>query len=198
LLEHVHLNYDWQRWKIRPLRGGRVAESQGRIAMKTMGWTSGAIVIGALVLGARIDATAASSAKDQITAIENKMIAATSADELMKYYDERDVNVFDVTPPLEFKGSKAVRKDFEDFFSGGTDFNGQFVELTVTAEGNMGMARSIQHFTWKGKDGKPVDATIRVTDVFHKVKGEWKVMHSHISIPVDLKTNQGQLNLKPE
>jgi ketosteroid isomerase-like protein len=166
--------------------------------MKTIGWTTGAIVIGALVLGAQLDAKAASSAKDQITAIENKMIACTSADELMKYYDEGDVNVFDVTPPLEFKGSKAVRKDFEDFFSGGSDFKGKFVELSVVAEGNMGLARSIQHFTWKGKDGKPVSATIRVSDVFHKVKGEWKVMHSHISIPVDLKTNQGQLDLKAE
>jgi ketosteroid isomerase-like protein len=61
----------------------------------------------------------------------------------------------------------------------------------------MGMARSIQHFTWKDKDGKAMAATLRVTDVFHKVKGDWKVIHSHISIPVDLKTNQGQLDLKP-
>jgi len=166
--------------------------------MKTIEWTTIAIVACALVLAARVDANAATSAKDQITAIENKMIASTSADELMKYYDEADVNVFDVTPPLEFKGSKAVRKDFEDFFAGGTDFKAQFVELAVVAEGNMGYARSLQHFTWKGKDGKPVAATIRVTDVFHKVKGEWKVTHSHISIPVDLKTNQGQLDLKPE
>ena len=166
--------------------------------MKAIEWTTGAIVVCALVLGAQVDAKAGTSAKDQITAIENKMITSTSADQLMKFYDEADVNVFDITPPLEFKGAKAVRKDFEDFFAGGTDFNGKFVELAVVAEGNMGFARSVQHFTWKGKDGKPVAATIRVTDVFHKMKGEWKVMHSHISVPIDLKTGQGQLDLKPE
>ena len=166
--------------------------------MKTVGWTRGAIVIGALVLTTGLDAKAGSSAKDQITEIENKMIATTNADELMKYYDERDVNVFDATPPLEFKGPKAVRKDFADFFSGTTDLKGKFLELAVTTEGNMGMARSIQNFTWKDKDGKPVEVTIRVTDVFHKVKGEWKAIHSHISFPVDLKTGQGQLKLKPE
>jgi ketosteroid isomerase-like protein len=49
----------------------------------------------------------------------------------------------------------------------------------------------------KPVDGKPTAITIRETDVLHKVNGEWKVTHSHISIPVDLKTNQGQLNLKP-
>jgi len=52
----------------------------------------------------------------------------------------------------------------------------------------MGMARSLQHFTWTDKDGKAMEATIRVTDVLHKVGGQWKVIHSHISVPVDPKT----------
>jgi len=165
--------------------------------MKFARWTTGMIVVGALVLSTGLEVKAAGSAKDQIAETEKKMMACTSADELMKYYDEGDVAVFDIGPPLEFKGAKAVRKDFADFFSSGTDFKGEFVELVVTAEGNMGVARSIQHFTWKDKDGKPVAATIRVTDVFHKVKGEWKATHTHISVPVDLKTNQAQMNLKP-
>jgi ketosteroid isomerase-like protein len=60
----------------------------------------------------------------------------------------------------------------------------------------MGMARSIQHFTWKDKNGKAQEATVRVTDVYHKVNGEWKVFHSHVAVPVDAKTGQGQMNLK--
>ena len=149
------------------------------------------------MLSTDFKANAAGRAKDQITEIENKMIAATSADELMKYYDGRDVTVYDVAPPLQFKGASAVHGDFTDFYSAAKDLKGEFVELVVVADGDMGMARSIQHFTWKDRDGKPTAMTIRQTDVFHKVKGEWKVMHSHISVPVDLKSNQGQLNLKP-
>ena len=149
------------------------------------------------VLSTGFNANAAGSAKEQITEIENKMIAATNADELMKYYDDQDVTLYDVTPPLQFKGASAVRGDFANFFSSAADLKAEFVELAVVAEGNMGMALSIQHFTWKDKDGKPVAITFRETDVFHKVKGQWKVMHTHLSVPVDLKTNQGQLNLKP-
>jgi ketosteroid isomerase-like protein len=165
--------------------------------MKTFGLTSGAIVMGALILIGSVGSAAAGSAKDEITEKEKKMIAATSADELMKFYDDQDVTVYDIPPPLQFKGVKAVHGDFDEFFKNANDLKGELVELAVVAEGNMGMARSIQHFTWKDKDGKAVEATLRVTDVFHKVKGDWKVIHSHISIPVDLKTNQGQLNLKP-
>jgi ketosteroid isomerase-like protein len=165
--------------------------------MKTFGLTSGAIVMGALILIGGVGSAAAASAKDEITQKEKQMVAATSADELMKCYDDQDVTVYDVGPPLQFKGVKAVHADFAEFFGSATDLKGELVELAVVAEGNMGMARSIQHFTWKDKDGKAMAATLRVTDVFHKVKGDWKVIHSHISIPVDLKTNQGQLDLKP-
>jgi ketosteroid isomerase-like protein len=160
--------------------------------MKTLGW------IGTLILLTAVQATAAGSAKDEITALEKKMVACTSADDLMKYYDDKDVTVYDVTPPLQFKGVRAVHDDFDEFFkTAGTDLKGEFLDLVVVADGNMGMARSLQHFTWKDKDGKPVSMTIRVTDVFHRVKSDWKVIHSHISVPVDLKTNQGQVDLKP-
>jgi ketosteroid isomerase-like protein len=165
--------------------------------MKTFGLTSGAIVVGALILIGGVEAASAGSEKDEITEKEKKMVAATSADELMKCYDDQDVTVYDIAPPLQFKGVKAVHGDFDEFFKSATDLKGELVELAVVAEGNMGMARSIQHFTWKDKGGKAMAMTIRVTDVFHKVKGDWKAIHSHISVPVDLKTNQGQLNLKP-
>ncbi len=97
---------------------------------------------------------------------------------------------------MQYKGATAVRGDLDNFFSNAKDVKGEFVELVVVTDGKMGMARSIQHFTWKDKDGKPQEGTFRVTDVYHKVKGKWKVIHSHVSVPVDPKTGQGQMNLK--
>lgn len=166
--------------------------------MKKFGLTIGALLIAAsIALSSSFNANAAGSAKDQIIEIENKIITATSADEVMKYYDDsQDVDVYDFVPPLQYKGASAVHREFDNFFSNGKDIKGEFVELVVVTDGKMGMARSIQHFTWKNKDGKPLEATIRVTDVFYKVKGDWKIIHSHISVPVDPKTNQGQMNLK--
>ena len=157
---------------------------------------SASVVALTIALSAGFRANAASSAKDEITALEHKLIAATSADEAMKYYDDKDADVYDFSGPLEYNGSTAVHGDFDNFFSNAKDAKGEFVELVVVSDGKMGMARSIQHFTWKGKDDKPMEATIRVTDVLHKVDGQWKIMHSHISVPVDPKTGLGQTNLK--
>jgi ketosteroid isomerase-like protein len=166
--------------------------------MRKLGFVIGGATAAALiVLSLGVSANAAAGAKEQITDLEHKLIAATSADEAMKYYDDKDANVFDFSgPPLQYDGSDAVHGDFNNFFANAKDIKGEFVQLVVVSDGKMGMARSIQHFTWTGADGKPGEATIRVTDVLHKVGGAWKIMHSHISVPVDPKTGQGQMNIK--
>jgi ketosteroid isomerase-like protein len=168
--------------------------------MKKLGLTIGAIIgVAGLVLTLSVSANAAGNAKDEqaIRDVENKLIAATSADEVMKYYDQNDIDLYDFVPPLEYKGATAVHGDLDNFFNNSKDAKGEFVDLAVVTDGEMGMARSFQHFTWKDKDGKPMEATLRVTDVFHKVDGNWKVIHSHVSVPVDPKTGQAQMNLKP-
>jgi len=165
--------------------------------MRKLGVTIAAIVgMVGLLLSLSVNANAAPKDEKAIKDVEHKMIASTSTDELMKYYDENDVNVFDFAGPLEYKGNTAVRGDFDGFFNSAKDPKGEFVELEVVTDGKLGMARSIQHFTWKDKDGKPMEATIRVTDVFHKVGGQWKVIHTHVSVPVDPKTGLGQMNLQ--
>jgi len=59
-----------------------------------------------------------------------------------------------------------------------------------------GWHAGIQHFDWTDKTGKAQQVTVRVTDVFHKVDGQWKVIHTHISAPMDPKTGLTQTNLK--
>jgi ketosteroid isomerase-like protein len=166
--------------------------------MKNFGSTIGG-VMGALAVALLFNnnAIAAGGAKAQISDLEHKLIAATSADEALKYYDDKDADVFDFGgPPLEYKDTAAVHGDFDNFFGNAKDIKGEFVELAIVSDGKMGMARSIQHFTWTGKDGKPGEATIRVTDVLQKETPGWKIIHSHISVPVDPKTGAGQMNLK--
>jgi ketosteroid isomerase-like protein len=150
-----------------------------------------------LVVALSFRARAAGNAKQEITELEHQLIAATTADEAMKVYDENDASLFNLSgPPLAYRGSRAVRDSFADFFNNVTDFKGDFVTLTIVTDGKMGMAESIQHFTWKGKDGKPAEVTDRVTDVLKKEKAGWKIIHTHVSVPIDPKTGQGETNLK--
>jgi len=167
--------------------------------MKRWGFTSWAIVVAAgLLLSLSINANAAGNAKDEaaIKGVENKIIAATSTGDVMKYYDQNDIDLYDFSGPLQYQGATAVHGDLDGFFSNAKDVKGTFVEMVVVTDGKLGIVRSIQHFTFTDKDGKAQEATLRVTDVFHKTGGKWKVIHSHVSVPVDPKTGQGQMNLK--
>jgi ketosteroid isomerase-like protein len=165
--------------------------------MRKLGLIMGTIVTAAsLLFCLTVNAHAAAKDEKAIADIEHKMIATTNTDELMKYYDQSDVDVYDLAGPLQYSGNAAVRGDFDNVFTNFAGAKGNFVELVVVADGKLGMARSIQHFAWTDKAGKPQEVTVRVTDVFHKVYGQWKVIHTHISAPMDPKTGMTEMNLK--
>ena len=164
--------------------------------MRKPGITGTVAVVAAVLLRVSLNAHASTKDENAIRDVENKMIATTNTDDLMKYYDQNDVDVYDLAGPLQYKGNAAVRGDFDNVFANFAGAKGDFVELVVVSDGKMGMARSIQHFAWTDKTGKPQQVTVRVTDVFHKVDGQWKVIHTHISAPMDPKTGLTQTNLK--
>ena len=139
---------------------------------------------------------AAGDAKAEITALEHKAIAATNTDEFMAFADEKNIVFYDYVRPLQYVGAKAVRTTLDNFFNNAKNVKGVFLALDVDADGGVGIARSLQHFTWTDKDGKPAEATFRVTDGWHKVNDKWKLFHSHISFPIDAATNKAEMNLK--
>jgi ketosteroid isomerase-like protein len=166
--------------------------------MKKLAFSLSTIVAAMLACTVSFNAFAAGDAKQQITDLEHKCIAATSTDQSANLgcFDENDIVLYDFVPPLEYKGAKAVRGDLDNFFNNAKDVKGEFVELQVVTDGKLGVARSIQHFTWTSKDGKPMAATLRVTDVLHKTGGRWKVFHTHVSVPVNPDTGKAAMDLK--
>jgi len=166
--------------------------------MKKFGLLLGTIAVAAMACTVNSKALAAGSAKQEIIDLEHKCIAATSTDQAASLgcFDENDIVLYDFIPPLKYAGSKAVRGDLDNFFNNAKDVKGEFVELQIVTDGKLGVARSIQHFTWTSKDGKPMEATLRVTDVLHKTGGKWKVFHTHVSVPVNPDTGKAEMNLK--
>jgi ketosteroid isomerase-like protein len=166
--------------------------------MRNLGFLPRLIAITALTFTISLQASAAPTAKQAITNLEHRCIAATSTEEAAKLgcFDEADIVLYDFIPPLQYSGAKAVRGDLDNFFNNAKDVKGEFIELEVVTDGKLGVAHSIQHFTWTGKDGKPVEATVRVTDALHKVNGRWKIFHTHVSVPVNPDTGKGEMNLK--
>ena len=139
---------------------------------------------------------AASDSKGELTDIEHKALAASTADELTAFYDPNDIITYDYISPLQYVGATAVHTDVDKFFSKTKDLKGNFVDLQVETDGRMGVAHSLQHFTWMDKNGKQQEAIFRVTNCYHKVNGEWKIFHMHTSFPIDPSTSKVEMNLK--
>jgi ketosteroid isomerase-like protein len=68
--------------------------------------------------------------------------------------------------------------------------------LEVAVGGDVAFSHSIQSGTLTGKDGKKFPLTVRVTDGYRKVNGQWLITHEHVSVPVDLATLKGDPNSK--
>jgi len=82
--------------------------------------------------------------------------------------------MFDVMPPREFMGYKAIHNHWAGPFFGIKDIKVDFLELEMISDGKLALARSVQRFAAKGPDGKPIDLTYRQTDVWRKTNGQWK------------------------
>ncbi len=135
--------------------------------------------------------------QQQIAELERKYIVTTDPDEIMKYWSSGDdVVLFDVITPREFAGYKAIRDDLAAASSGNKDIKVDFLELQVISDGKLALARSVQHYTAKDRNGKPVDATFRLTHIWRKTNGQWKIIHSHASYPVDMKTGKADMASK--
>ncbi|SRR6266851_6299396 len=141
-------------------------------------------------------------ARAEIQALEDRFIAAVKAkdvDAIMKVYvPDQTLFVFDVVPPRQYVGAAAYRKDWQQFlgiFPGPITF--EVSDFTVVSDHNLAYGHSIQRVAGTDKAGKAIDLTARVTDVYKKIKGQWLVIHEHVSVPVDLDTGKPDLSSKP-
>jgi uncharacterized protein (TIGR02246 family) len=137
-----------------------------------------------------------------IRALEERFVAAFKAkdvDAIMKVYaPDQTLVVFDVVPPRQYVGAAAYRKDWQTFFG---SFEGpitvELTDLDVAADRNLAYSHSIQRVAGTDKQGKKLDLTVRVTDVYKKARGRWLIIHEHVSVPVDLDAGKPDLSSKP-
>jgi len=141
------------------------------------------------------------SDRAQIQALEKGFIAAfdaKSVDKIMSYYARDGLFVYDVSPPREYVGWAAYKKDWEGLLAGFPGpVNVDLSELSFTVVGPVAYGHSIQDAHFTTKDGAKIELVVRVTDVYRKLGGKWKIVQEHVSVPVDLDTGKPDLLSKP-
>jgi ketosteroid isomerase-like protein len=128
-----------------------------------------------------------------------------------KSFEAKDVNgvmrmyapgtaltAYDIVPPLQYKGANAYRRDYAEFFA---QFTGplhvQFRDQHMEVSGDLALAYGLERITGKLKSSQPADLWVRYTSAFKKIGGQWRDIHDHISVPVELNTGKAALNLTP-
>ena len=138
----------------------------------------------------------------EVNASLQRLVAAVNAKDIngiMAYYvPDESLLVFDALPPRQYVGASAFRKDWEGFLAAyPSTVRAEVSDWKTETEGNLAYGHGIFRTTGPDKDGKPLDLTVRITDVYRKINGKWLVVHEHVSWPVDLATGKADLSSKP-
>jgi uncharacterized protein (TIGR02246 family) len=168
--------------------------------MKTLIALGAALVFSASTQAA--DHAAANADKAAIQALEdtyNEGFMAKDVDKVMSVYlPGKELFVFDVVPPREYRGSDAYRKDFEGLFAA---FPGPvkntISEQTIHVVGSLAYGHNVQTGEFVGHDGAKVKIVVRTTDIYRKIDGKWLIVEEHNSLPVDLETMKPVMESKP-
>jgi ketosteroid isomerase-like protein len=137
----------------------------------------------------------------EVEALERELMkiysndVAHHVDKVMQYfYDGPQMLQFDLMSPREFDGTD-FRKHFTELAG---QYNGvvELIDMRTHADNHIAFVSSLQHTYGNDPVGKPFDMTFRVTDCLVKVAGKWKILHEHVSFPIDLATGKADSQSK--
>jgi len=110
-----------------------------------------------------------------------------------------DVITFDVLPPLNSRGSHATIEHLQQWFDG---YDGPIDytvrDTQVSAEGELGFCSFLYHVGGTLKTGDQVNMWVRATLCCRRIKGHWRIVHDHESVPFDPTTGQALISLEPQ
>jgi uncharacterized protein (TIGR02246 family) len=121
---------------------------------------------------------------------------AKDLDALLALYAP-DTVAFDLMPPQQVQGADAYRKNFQRWFAampGSIAYETRDVRITAGAD--VAFCHGLSHVTGTRANGERADYWVRVTIGFQKRNGQWLVIHDHVSMPIDMATQQAVADLR--
>lgn len=101
-------------------------------------------------------------------------------------------------PPLQYVGAEAFRKVWQGFFE---TFQApipyEVRDLSITAGEDVAFSHSLNRNSGTMKNGQKTDRWLRWTACYGKTGGKWRIAHLQVSVPVDLRTGEAMLGLRP-
>jgi ketosteroid isomerase-like protein len=109
-----------------------------------------------------------------------------------------DIVSFDIEPPLQSVGMEAKLKNWEPVFAFFESVTYDVRELTLTVGDDVAFGHAFARLSGTLKDGTAVSGMwVRVTYCFRKIDGTWLITHDQVSVPLDIASGKGAVDLEP-
>jgi uncharacterized protein (TIGR02246 family) len=145
----------------------------------------------------KIDQAIAETQIRQILDTWRKALHDRDVDAVMSLYAP-DIMLFDLAPPLRYKGADTYRKGWEEWFSSFAGPVGyEHRDLDIAAGDDVAFCHSLNRITGARTNGAQTDVWVRGTVGLRKINNRWMITHEHFSAPFDMETYRASLDLKP-
>lgn len=124
-------------------------------------------------------------------------VRAKDLEGLRRFY-ATDVVSFDIDPPLQHAGIDAKLKNWANVFTFFRDVAYEVRDLTPTVGEDVAFTHGFGRLGGTRADGSVVGGMwVRVTFCFRKIDGAWLITHDQVSVPLDMVSGQGVVDLEP-
>jgi ketosteroid isomerase-like protein len=140
-------------------------------------------------------ATEAEKAIKQVIAARNVSLGARDVAGVMATGAAGFVS-YSLAPPLKNPSGKAGLKAWLDTWDG--PFGYEMRDLKIVAGDEVAFAHGLAHMTGRKIDGEQVDLWFRQTVGLKLLRGAWKIVHAHDSVPFYMDSGfRAAVDLKP-
>ncbi|NBE51359.1 YybH family protein [Streptomyces boluensis] len=118
--------------------------------------------------------------------------------EILRKLYAPDIVSFDVEPPLQSVGVEAKLKNWAPVFAFFESVNYEVRELTLTVGDDVAFGHAFARLSGALRDGTTVGGMwVRGTFCFRKTDGTWLIAHDQVSVPLDIRSGKGVVDLEP-
>lgn len=121
-------------------------------------------------------------------------------DGIIEFYAD-DVVAYDMMPPLSFDGRDSYRGAWERANSG--EMKAPWIyetkEQHILIDGDLACVHRLAKCgATSAETGKVEQGWTRHSMTLQRRDGEWLIVHDHYSVPIDMESGKGLMDLKPE
>ncbi|WP_214416166.1 YybH family protein [Sphaerisporangium fuscum] len=109
-----------------------------------------------------------------------------------------DIVSFDIEPPLQHVGVEAKLANWAPVFTFFDRVRYEVRDLTLTVGDDMAFGHAFARLSGTLKNGTATSGMwARVTYCLQKIDGTWSIAHDQVSVPLDVASGKGVVDLEP-